>query len=150
MVAVSDLAVRRSELAARFYGHPSKDVCCLGITGTNGKTSIAFHLTDLSQRLGVTSGYCGTLGWGELGHLRATQLTTPSAVALQEYLAAMRSDGVTRIAMEVSSHALDQGRVAAVHFEVAVFSNLTRDHLDSTKRSRPIRRRRRNYFNSGP
>lgn len=133
VVAVSDLAVRRSELAARFYGHPSKDVCCLGITGTNGKTSIAFHLTDLSQRLGVTSGYCGTLGWGELGHLRATQLTTPSAVALQEYLAAMRSDGVTRIAMEVSSHALDQGRVAAVHFEVAVFSNLTRDHLDYHK-----------------
>ena len=69
-------------------------------------------------------------GWGELDQLQPTQLTTPSAVVLQSYLAAMRAQGASRVAMEVSSHALDQGRVSAVQFDVAVFSNLSRDHLD--------------------
>ncbi len=130
VVPLGDLAARRSEIASRYHQHPSSELCCIGITGTNGKTSIAWHITDLSQRLGVSAGYCGTLGWGALDQLQPSQLTTPSAVALQGYLAAMQTRGASRVAMEVSSHALDQGRVAAVQFDVAVFSNLSRDHLD--------------------
>lgn len=150
VLVVDDLAARRSELAARFYHQPSKDVCCLGVTGTNGKTSIAFHVADLSQRLGIASGYCGTLGWGELDSLQPTQLTTPSAVALQGYLAAMRGEGANRIAMEVSSHALDQGRVAAVQFDVAVFSNLTRDHLDYHKTAEAYKAAKAKLFQQWP
>ena len=130
LVPVAGLAAHRGEIAARYYEDPSRKMCCIGITGTNGKTSIAWHIADLSKQLGVATGYCGTLGWGDLKQLHPTQLTTPGAVDTQSYLAAMCDQGASRVAMEVSSHALDQGRVGAVQFDVAVFSNLSRDHLD--------------------
>ena len=149
-VLVADLAARRSELSARFYQQPSNKMCCLGVTGTNGKTSIAFHVADLSHKLGVSSGYCGTLGWGGLDRLQPTQLTTPNAVVLQQYLAAMRDQGAARIAMEVSSHALDQGRVAAVQFDLAIFSNLTRDHLDYHKTSEAYQAAKAKLFQQWP
>ena len=150
LVPVADLAAYRSEIAARYYQSPSQDLCCVGITGTNGKTSIAWHIVDLSHRLGVATGYCGTLGWGELDQLQPTQLTTPSAVVLQSYLAAMRAQGASRVAMEVSSHALDQGRVSAVQFDVAVFSNLSRDHLDYHQTTAAYKEAKAKLFQNWP
>ncbi len=149
-LVVQDLSAQRSAIAARFYQQPSQQLCCLGVTGTNGKTSIAFHLADLSQRLGINSGYCGTLGWGELKNLQPTQLTTPNAIAVQRYLAAMRDQGASRVAMEVSSHALDQDRVAGVQFDVAIFSNLTRDHLDYHKTSEAYKAAKAKLFQQWP
>ena len=130
VVVVDGLPERRGSLAARLYGHPSRKLKCAGITGTNGKTSIAHHLADLAGGLGHRAGYLGTLGWGELGKLTPAPLTTPDAIATQKRLACLHERGCAWAGMEVSSHALAQGRADAVEFEYAVFSNLTRDHLD--------------------
>ncbi|XOV84314.1 MAG: UDP-N-acetylmuramoyl-L-alanyl-D-glutamate--2,6-diaminopimelate ligase [bacterium] len=127
---VVDLGKRRGQLAARFYQQPSADLTCIGVTGTNGKTSVAYHLADLASRLGRPMGYSGTLGWGALDSLVDEGMTTGNAVALQRQLAAMRDGGLTGVAMEVSSHALDQDRAREVAFDVALFTNLSRDHLD--------------------
>ncbi|NOX50233.1 MAG: UDP-N-acetylmuramoyl-L-alanyl-D-glutamate--2,6-diaminopimelate ligase [Gammaproteobacteria bacterium] len=130
VVKLLGLAQKRGELAAHFYGDPSREQVCVGITGTNGKTSIGYHIADLSARLGVPTGYSGTLGWGSLENLQDPNLTTGDAVSLQRRLADMKLQGMNRVALEVSSHALDQDRAAAVRFDYGVFSNLTRDHLD--------------------
>lgn len=116
--------------AAAFYGNPGETLRCVGVTGTNGKTSIAYYLADLASRLGLRCGYIGTIGCGEVGALVDASLTTPDAVTLQRQLAGLRDAGCQWVAMEVSSHALAQGRVDAVPFRAAAFSNLTRDHLD--------------------
>jgi len=100
------------------------------VTGTNGKTSIAYYLADLATRLGLAAGYVGTIGWGRVGALETANLTTPDPVAVQRQLAALRDQGCRWAILEVSSHALAQDRVGAVPFRAAVFSNLSRDHLD--------------------
>lgn len=133
MLSVVDLAARKSGLAVKFFASPSADVECIGITGTNGKTSIGFHLANFSDSLGVPCGYCGTLGWGRVEHLAEAALTTPNAVEMQRRIANLRDNKIARMALEVSSHALAQGRVDDVQMDVAVFSNLTRDHLDFHK-----------------
>jgi len=130
VVQVTALAERRGALAARFYADPSASLSCIGVTGTNGKTSVAYHIADLSTRLGTPAGYCGTLGWGVLDALTDGGMTTPNAVALQRQLASMRDQGMRAAVLEVSSHALDQDRARQVHFDIAVFTNLSRDHLD--------------------
>ena len=130
VVVVPDLGSRRGSLAARFYGNPSEDLYCVGVTGTNGKTSIAHYLADLACRTGRPAGYMGTIGWGRPGALQPARLTTEDPVTVQRNLAALRDQGLQWAVLEVSSHALAQGRVDAVHFDVAVFSNLSRDHLD--------------------
>ncbi len=130
VVGVDDLDRRRGELAAKFYGDPSRSLACIGVTGTNGKTSVAYHIADLSLRLGMPLGYSGTLGWGGLDALQTDVMTTANAVALQRRLALLKEAGFAGIAMEVSSHALDQRRADAVAFDVGVFTNLSRDHLD--------------------
>ncbi|MCR9261519.1 MAG: UDP-N-acetylmuramoyl-L-alanyl-D-glutamate--2,6-diaminopimelate ligase [Pseudomonadaceae bacterium] len=127
---VVDLAQRRGELAARFYRHPSAQMTCIGVTGTNGKTSVAYHIADLTSRLGTPMGYCGTLGWGSLDSLVDEGMTTGNSVALQRQLSDMRQAGLQGVCMEVSSHALDQNRASAVQFDIALFTNLSRDHLD--------------------
>ena len=104
-----------------------------GTTGTNGKTSIAYHVSDLTNALGKRGGYCGTLGSGLPGSLTLGAMTTPPPVTLQKQFAHFREQGVERVALEVSSHALDQNRARDVRFDVGVFSNLTRDHLDYHK-----------------
>ena len=129
-VVVQDLVQNRGAIASRYYGGPSEQLACIGVTGTNGKTSIAYHISDLGRLLGVSCGYIGTLGKGLGGAIRGATLTTPNAVALQRYLAEFVEQGAQRAALEMSSHALDQGRAQDVQFDVAVFSNLTRDHLD--------------------
>ena len=130
VITVDGLRERRGALAARFYGHPSRELRCVGVTGTNGKTSIAYHIADLAGGLGQRAGYLGTLGWGEIGRLSPAELTTADAIATQRRLACLRDGGCIWACLEASSHALAQGRVDDVRFESAVFSNLTRDHLD--------------------
>lgn len=118
-----------SEVAARYYGHPSEKMKVVGITGTNGKTSISqFIAQAISQD--QPCGVVGTLGSGVFGQLDSTGHTTPDAVTLQRNLAEMLESGASHVAMEVSSHALDQGRVNGVHFDVAVYTNLSHEHLD--------------------
>jgi len=117
-------------IADRFFGWPSAHMRIIGITGTNGKTTCAYLLAQCLARLKCDAAYIGTLGWGRIGELHATTLTTPDVVSVHRQLAKLRALGVRDVAMEVSSHALDQGRVDGVRFHAAALTNLTRDHLD--------------------
>lgn len=125
-IQIPNLIARRSEIAARFFGHPSKSMQCIGITGTNGKTSVAW---GLASTLGDTI-FMGSLGRGFLDKLEDETLTTSDPVVIQRSMRHGLDAGATRVAMEVSSHALAQNRVENVDFDVAVFTNLTQDHLD--------------------
>ncbi len=121
-----NLVSKISGLADEFYKSPSSQLRCIGVTGTNGKTSIAYFCSHLID----DCGFIGSIGWGIRGHLSPTKLTTPDAVTVQEHLANFRDLGMKAAAIEVSSHALSQDRVSRVHFDTAIFSNLTREHLD--------------------
>ena len=127
---VVQLANELSAIAGRFYGQPADSLGLIGITGTNGKTSVSQMLAQALNRLGQPCGVIGTLGSGLPGALLDHGMTTPDALAVQQQLASLRDQGAQRVSMEVSSHALQQGRVAALQFEVGVFTNLSRDHLD--------------------
>ena len=129
-IAVPGLRARMGVLADQFHGQPSRSMTMVGVTGTNGKTSTVQLLGQAWQRLGITSGSIGTLGVGLYGQVVPTGFTTPLVLQMHQVLAQLRDAGATATAMEVSSHALDQGRVDAVHYDIAVFTNLTRDHLD--------------------
>ena len=126
MIAVDDLGLKLGEIAARFYGNPSGFMTIVGITGTNGKTSCSQFLSQVLEDCGII----GTLGWGEWGSLSATLNTTPDALETQRILAELQKDNKKIVAMEVSSHGLEQGRVNGVTFKGAVFTNISRDHLD--------------------
>lgn len=130
LIPYKDLAGQLSAIAGRFYGEPSRAMRVVGVTGTNGKTSVSQLIAQALSLLGEPCGIIGTLGCGFHGELEAGRHTTPDALAVQATLADLKQAGARAIAMEVSSHGLDQHRVAAVEFEVAVFTNLTRDHLD--------------------
>jgi UDP-N-acetylmuramoyl-L-alanyl-D-glutamate--2,6-diaminopimelate ligase len=127
---VDGLHGKVSEIASRFFGRPSDSLRVIGVTGTNGKTSTVQLLAQALEHLGHRAATIGTLGAGLHGQLQEGERTTPDAINVQGLLASFRDDGATHVAMEVSSHALEQGRVAAVAFDVAAFTNLTRDHLD--------------------
>ncbi len=129
-LAVTHLKQKQAQIADRFYGSPSKMIQMIGVTGTNGKTSSVQLIAEAYSLLGTTAGTIGTLGAGLVGRLQTGERTTPDVIAVQRSIADMRDDGAQLIAMEVSSHALDQGRVDEVRFDTAVFSNLTLDHLD--------------------
>ncbi|WP_184390703.1 UDP-N-acetylmuramoyl-L-alanyl-D-glutamate--2,6-diaminopimelate ligase [Xanthomonas arboricola] len=129
-IAVPGLRARLGRMADQFHGHPSRALRMLGVTGTNGKTSTVQLLAQALTLLGTPTGTLGTLGVGLYGAAVPTGFTTPLVLSTHALLAQLRDDGAQAVAMEVSSHALDQGRVDAVHFDVAVFTNLTRDHLD--------------------
>ena len=117
-------------MAANFYGHPSRQLQVVGITGTNGKTSTSMLLQSLLEAGGLRCGLLGTVS-NDTGHGRApARHTTPEALDLQQLLAEMRENGCRAASIEVSSHALDQGRTEGVDFSGAVFTNLGRDHLD--------------------
>lgn len=130
LLTISGLAGYLPQLTARFYGQPGQQLQLVGITGTNGKTSTSHLCAQLSELLGERAAVIGTLGNGPLGQLLDSLNTTPDAVALQQLLRQFADSGVRRVAMEVSSHGLVQGRVDAVPLRTAVFTNLTRDHLD--------------------
>ena len=129
-IAVPGLRARMGAMADAFHGHPSRAMEMVGVTGTSGKTSTVQLLAQAWTLLGTPSGTVGTLGAGLYGEAVATGFTTPLVLQMHALLADLRDAGAKSVAMEVSSHALDQGRVDAVHFDVAVFTNLSRDHLD--------------------
>lgn len=130
VLAMPDLQAVLGVIASRFYGEPSQRLAITGITGTDGKTSCAWLLNQAWNQLGENSAMIGTLGKGRLGALERGSFTTPFPIELQSNLARFETQGVSNVAVEVSSHALDQNRVAATRFEVAVLTNLSRDHLD--------------------
>jgi UDP-N-acetylmuramoyl-L-alanyl-D-glutamate--2,6-diaminopimelate ligase len=129
-VRVTDLLHRSGEIASRYYGHPSRELFMAGITGTDGKTSCAHILAQALEFAGRHCGYLGTLGYGALADLAPAARTTPEAVDLQDWLARLVAAGMDTAAVEVSSHALDQGRVDGTAFDVAVLTHIGRDHLD--------------------
>ena len=130
VLAVEGLGQRIGAIADRFFRQPSAELQVVGFTGTNGKTTCAYLLSQAADLLGRRGAYLGTLGFGRPGALRDAGLTTPDCVSVHRKLAEARDAGAKTVGLEVSSHALDQGRVAGVRFDTAVFTNLTRDHLD--------------------
>jgi UDP-N-acetylmuramoyl-L-alanyl-D-glutamate--2,6-diaminopimelate ligase len=127
---VRALRERAGLIADRFYDHPSKKIIVIGVTGTNGKTTCSQLLAEALDEPGQRAGVIGTLGYGFPERLNPSLHTTPDAVTVHRLLNEFIDDGARYCAMEVSSHALDQGRVMAVSFALALFTNLTRDHLD--------------------
>ncbi|WP_193073704.1 UDP-N-acetylmuramoyl-L-alanyl-D-glutamate--2,6-diaminopimelate ligase [Pseudomonas sp. FME51] len=130
LLAIRQLSTQLSAMAGRFHGEPASSLGLIGITGTNGKTSVSQMLAQALNSLNQPCGVIGTLGSGMPGTLLDHGMTTPDALAVQQQLAQLRDQGAQRVSMEVSSHALNQGRVAALQFEVGIFTNLSRDHLD--------------------
>tara|TARA_B100000700_G_scaffold93359_2_gene105382 strand:- start:774 stop:2243 length:1470 start_codon:yes stop_codon:yes gene_type:complete len=130
IIVVDELSLRLSQLAAQFYGEPSNAFDLVGVTGTNGKSSTTSFIATLAQYCERSSAIIGTLGWGDAQQMNALSNTTPSSVELQQIFAKLKQQQKQLVAMEVSSHGLIQGRVANSHFRAAVFTNLSRDHLD--------------------
>lgn len=127
-VAVANLARRLGELGKRFYARKANPPALIGITGTNGKTTVAYVIAQALTRLQRTCGYIGTLGYGIPPDLSEHRLTTPDVLTLNKEISLMP---VGDIALEVSSHALSQNRLDGINVRSAVFTNLTRDHLDA-------------------
>ncbi|MCL4115153.1 UNVERIFIED_CONTAM: hypothetical protein GTU68_035883 [Idotea baltica] len=123
---ITDLRHFMGEIVNRFYDSPSQALNVIGITGTDGKTSVSHFIAQALESCAVM----GTLGIGPLDDLQNATHTTPDVISTHKNIAAMKSQKIKNLAMEVSSHALDQGRIAGVDFDVAVLTNLTRDHLD--------------------
>lgn len=139
VIGIENLSEYVSDIAGVFYGHPSKQIAITAITGTNGKTTCSRLYAELIEILSNNAAaFVGTLGYGMAGTtvdadipaLGQTGLTTPDAVAMQRILAELESKGAGTVAMEVSSHSLVQRRVAGLQIDTAVFTNLSRDHLD--------------------
>ncbi len=116
--------------AAHFYQRPSRNLRLVGVTGTNGKTTLTYLVESILHEAGLEPGVIGTINYRYRGRALPSHHTTPESVDLQELLAEMVRSGVQAVAMEVSSHALAQERVRGLDFDVGVFTNLTRDHLD--------------------
>ena len=129
-LAIDDLRNHAGEIADHVYGAPSKKLWMVGVTGTNGKTTCSHWIARTLNELGRKSALLGTLGNGLPDALLPTINTTPEAINVHGLLAEYVRQDVKTVAMEVSSHALSQGRVNAVHYDVAMLTNLTRDHLD--------------------
>lgn len=117
-------------LADKFYGHPTEKLRLIGITGTNGKTTTSFMLEEIFSDAGLKTGLIGTISMKIGDRMIETNNTTPDTIILQQTFSEMISEGVDTAVMEVSSHALVQGRVKGCDFDVAVFTNLSQDHLD--------------------
>jgi len=130
IIYIVDLENKMSEIVSRFYDDPSKKMLVIGVTGTNGKTSICHLLGHALTKLNRKVGVLGTIGHGLLGQLSAPTLTTPDPITIQKVIYECYQQHADTIVMEASSHALDQGRVNGVAFDLGIYTNLTRDHLD--------------------
>ncbi len=130
LVPIVDLDAKLGLIARTFYQNPASNMHIIGVTGTNGKTSCAYFLTQALELLGKKAAMMGTIGNGPASALKESTHTTLFALPLQQYLYEFSQQKINYVTMEVSSHALHQHRVAAVPFEVALFTNLTLDHLD--------------------
>jgi UDP-N-acetylmuramoyl-L-alanyl-D-glutamate--2,6-diaminopimelate ligase len=129
ILGLPGLRQKLGELGRELFGVPAA-LELVGVTGTNGKSSVTHYLAELSAAMGRDAGLLGTLGHGRPGALSGGGLTTPGPLALQAALGEMAAGGIARVAMEVSSHALEQGRLDGCRLTAAVFTNLSRDHLD--------------------
>ena len=129
-LGIDDLRGNISTIAGHMYGNPSDALWMAGVTGTNGKTSVSQWIASALDGLGQRSAVVGTLGTGLVGERAEAKNTTPDPIVLQRLLADFLRRGARNVAMEVSSHGLEQGRVAGIKYDAAVFTNLTRDHLD--------------------
>ncbi len=127
---VADSRRAMAHLAARFYGEPANHLKLIGITGTNGKTTTAHVLEAILEAAGHQVGVLGTIAYRWGGHVLPASNTTPDSIELQRLLAQMSRQGISHVVMEVTSHALEQKRVLGCRFQVGIFTNLTRDHLD--------------------
>ncbi len=130
LIEVANLSCKLGDIAARFFADPSSAMNVTSVTGTNGKTSVAHFIAQALDRPDARCGLMGTLGAGFYGSMQATANTTPNAVDLQRSMAEFRNAGAKSMVMEASSHGLEQGRVNGVNVDTAVFTNLSRDHLD--------------------
>ncbi|MEZ5491380.1 MAG: UDP-N-acetylmuramoyl-L-alanyl-D-glutamate--2,6-diaminopimelate ligase [Gammaproteobacteria bacterium] len=133
VIPIDNLTTRISEIAGKFYGNPSERLKVIGVTGTNGKTSCCQFIARALEASGISCGVIGTLGYGTVNELRETSHTTPDGVFTQFALSELQRNGADAVAMEVSSVGLHQHRVQAVSFDTAIFTNLSRDHLDYHK-----------------
>jgi UDP-N-acetylmuramoyl-L-alanyl-D-glutamate--2,6-diaminopimelate ligase len=130
IIAIQNLQFQLGEIAARFYDYPAKKLRMLGVTGTNGKTTCTHLIAQVLQSLAMPCGVIGTLGSGLYGSLIETGFTTPDAITLQNVLHSLVQQRAQTVAMEVSSHSINQGRINGITFEAGIFTNLTQDHLD--------------------
>ncbi len=130
VIRVADSGKLLGPMASGFYGHPADEMTVVGITGTNGKTTCAYLIEEIVRQAGKRPGVIGTVNFRFAGICKEASHTTPDPVQLQSLMAEMVDAGVSHLIMEVSSHALEQGRVEGVNFDVALFTNLSRDHLD--------------------
>jgi UDP-N-acetylmuramyl tripeptide synthase len=130
-IQITNLRERLPAIVRAFYGDPFASMRVIGVTGTNGKTTTVQLIAQLVEALSMVAGRIGTLGVSVgVDKLSESDRTTPDAITLGSFFNQLKARGASITAMEVSSHALDQGRVQGVPFEVGVFTNLTRDHLD--------------------
>jgi UDP-N-acetylmuramoyl-L-alanyl-D-glutamate--2,6-diaminopimelate ligase len=127
---VDNLAQKAGFIASRFYQEPSKLMTVIAVTGTNGKTSVSQFIAQALEASGKPCGVIGTMGAGRLSDLELTGMTTPDPVSMQRLLAGFQLEGCQYVVLEASSHALEQGRLNSVDINVAVLTNLSRDHLD--------------------
>jgi UDP-N-acetylmuramoyl-L-alanyl-D-glutamate--2,6-diaminopimelate ligase len=132
-IIVENSRIAMAKLAAEYYNHPADGMVIVGITGTNGKTTTSYMLKAIAEQAGKKVGLIGTIKNLIGDEVLATSRTTPESVELQAILRKMNDAGVDIVVMEVSSHSLDQERVHGIVFDVAVFTNLTQDHLDYHK-----------------
>ena len=133
LIAYPNLATHLGVLAAQFYAVPKEGLHISGVTGTNGKTTIAYQLAQAHNLLNAPTAYMGTLGAGLLDAIEPLQNTTPDALCVQKYLHKWTQHNIKQVAMEVSSHGLCEGRVSQVAFTQAIYTNLSHEHLDYHK-----------------
>lgn len=129
VISIANLRKQAGFIISRFYDEPSEKMHLVGVTGTNGKTTVSYMTAQVMHALGKSSALIGTIGNGPFGRIESDKTTTPDPVKLHSLFAEWVNI-IDAVVMEVSSHALDQGRVAGTHFDTAIFTNLSRDHLD--------------------
>ncbi|HEX4669166.1 MAG TPA: UDP-N-acetylmuramoyl-L-alanyl-D-glutamate--2,6-diaminopimelate ligase [Solirubrobacterales bacterium] len=149
-VVVGDARAAMAPLAARFFGDPTSELRVVGVTGTNGKTTTAFLIREILEGAGISTGLLGTVKQVVGGSEEAVERTTPEAIDLQRTFRRMLDRGDTACAMEVSSHAMSLRRADAIHWEVALFTNLTQDHLDFHADMEDYFLAKRKLFEAGP
>ena len=129
IIAVVDLKLEISKIVSRHYESSINEMTIIGVTGTNGKTTVSWLIHQGFKKIGYKSGYIGTLGYG-LENLNLNELTTPSCMKLHKILSEFQNSGVEYVVMEISSHAIDQKRIEGINFNTVIFTNLSRDHID--------------------
>lgn len=130
VIEIDNLKLRTGAIASLYFGEPSRELVVVAITGTNGKTSCSHFIAEALSYLNLKCGVIGTLGYGVPGELDESFMTTPDAIDLQRYLASIVDKNCEVVTLEASSHGLDQGRLNGTEIDTAIFTNITRDHLD--------------------